>query len=181
MGGDKNNMRWLQPLQKLTAFACIAATWMTLASSAAFAAEPPSVPAFPAALGAECSTANCPDTLHADHEITFISRLTFPSGSAMLTRDAKNELLRMLVELESFAVIKHVEITGHADPSGSEKYNRWISEMRARRVRNYFAQGGVDPRKVSLQGAGSSEPLVGAIDPAEHRRVEVRITLQPFL
>lgn len=141
----------------------------------------PLVPAFPATLHDNCASAPCPDTLHAAHDITFISRLSFPLGSALLTREAKGELLRMLVELESFAVIEHVEIVGHADPSGPEKYNRWLSERRAERVQDYFAQSGVDPRKMSLRGAGSSEPLVGATDPAEQRRIEVHITLHPFL
>lgn len=151
-------------------------------SSATVGAEAPAsaVPAYPAALSA-CDTQECADTLHAAHDLTFISRLSFPVGSGMLTREAKNELLRMLVELESFAVIDHVEIIGHADPSGSSKHNRWLSEIRAKRVQDYFAQSGVDPRKVTLRGAGADEPLVGAIDPAEHRRVEVRITLHPFL
>lgn len=137
------------------------------------------VAAFPAMPSGDC--ADCPDTLHAAHGITYISRLAFPHGSALLTREAKGELLRMLVELESFAVIEHVEIVGHADPSGPEKYNRWLSEVRAKRVQDYFAQRGVDPRKVSVHGAGSGEPLPGAIDPSEHRRIEVRVTLRPFL
>lgn len=143
------------------------------------AAEPASVPAFPAAF--DCSTPDCPDTLHAAHDITFISRLSFPLGSALLTREAESELQRLLVELESFAVIEHVEIVGHADPSGPENYNRWLSETRARRVQDYFAQSGVDPRMMTIRGAGSGEPLAGAIDPSEQRRIEVHITLHPFL
>lgn len=138
------------------------------------------VPAYPAALAIECPAGDCPDTLHSSHNITFISRLAFPLGSAMLSRDAKSELERMLTELESFSVVEHVEIIGHADPSGPENYNLWVSEVRARRVQDYFAQSGVDPRKVTLRGAGSSEPLTGAIDPSEHRRVEVRIVVRPF-
>ena len=154
---------------------------MLLGPVAAHAAEPvaSTVPAYPAALS--CAEASCPDTLHASHDLLFISRLSFPVGSGLLSREAKNELLRMLVELESFAVIEHVEIIGHADPSGSDKVNQWLSEIRAKRVQDYFAQSGVDPRKVTLRGAGSREPLTGAIDPAEHRRVEVRVTLHPFL
>lgn len=137
------------------------------------------VPAYPAAIS--CAQTDCPDTLHSAHDLLFISRLSFPVGSGLLTREAKNELLRMLVELESFALIEHVEIIGHADPSGSDRVNQWLSEIRAKRVQDYFAQSGVDPRKVTLRGAGSRQPLPGAIDPAEHRRVEVRITLHPFL
>lgn len=157
---------------------CLAA----LLAPLAHAAEPVTsgVPAYPAALSS-CVEADCPDTLHSAHDLLFISRLSFPVGSGLLTREAKNELLRMLVELESYALIEHVEIIGHADPSGSDRVNQWLSEIRAKRVQDYFAQSGVDPRKVTLRGAGSREPLTGAIDPAEHRRVEVRVTLHPFL
>ncbi len=138
------------------------------------------VPPYPAALGSGCAGVDCPDTLHASHALTFISRISFPLGTAQLSREAKNELLRLLVELESFGVVEHVEIIGHADPSGPENYNRWMSEKRAKRVQDYFMQSGVDPRKLTLRGVGSSEPLVGAIDPSEHRRIEVRIDVRPF-
>ena len=144
------------------------------------AGEPaaPDLLPYPGSLQGEC--ADCPDTLHASHELTFISRLAFPLGTARLTRDAQNELLRMLIELESFAVVEHIEIVGHTDPSGPENYNRWMSEVRAKRVQDYFLQNGVDPRKVNLRGAGASEPLTGAIDPSEHRRIEVRVTVRPY-
>ena len=147
------------------------------------AAEPVvvNVPPYPASLASACTADDaCKDALHSSHPITFISRISFPLGSALLSRDGGNELLRMLVELESFAVVEHVEIIGHADPSGPEEYNRWISEKRAKRVQGYFAQHGVDPRKVTLRGAGSSEPLVGAIDPSEHRRIEIRVAVRPY-
>lgn len=148
-----------------------------LATSAVAAGEPA---AFPASLKNACPEASC-STLTDEHHLTFVSRLSFPFGSAQLTREAQHELLRMLTELESYAVISHVEIIGHADPSGPENYNRWITEVRATRVADYFRQSGVDPRKLAIRGAGSGEPLAGAIDDAEHRRIEIRITLQPFL
>jgi len=177
--GNKNNMPSTQQLRK---FIGLLVVTVPLAPVAIAAEAPASdVPPYPVALRGDCLAGNCPDTLHAAHDLTFISRLSFPVGSGLLTREAKNELLRMLVELESFSLIEHVEIIGHADPSGSGKVNQWLSEVRAKRVQDYFAQSGVDPRKVTLRGAGASEPLTGAIDPAEHRRVEVRITLHPFL
>lgn len=149
-------------------------------TAAAGEAFTPDLPPYPGSLNGECAGTDCPDTLHARHDLTFISRLAFPLGTARLTRDAQNELLRLLVELESFAVVEHIEIVGHADPSGPENFNRWMSEVRAKRVQDYFLQNGVDPRKVTLRGAGASEPLSGAIDPSEHRRIEVRVTVRPY-
>lgn len=168
-----------QQWRKLGAALLLAGVPLTASAASANEAAPAISP-YPGIPGDTCGSANCPDTLHASHELTFISRLAFPLGTARLTRDAQSELLRLLVELESFAVIEHIEIVGHADPSGPENYNRWMSEVRARRVQDYFLQNGVDPRKVTLRGAGASEPLSGAIDPSEHRRIEVHVTVRPW-
>lgn len=166
-----------------THFQLFAVFVLLFATGSAQAADAASVnmPAYPASLSENCTAAACADTLRENHDITFISRLAFPLGSALLTREAKGELLRLLVELESFGIVKHVEIIGHADPSGPEPFNQWLTEKRATRVQDHFAQSGVDPRKMTIRGAGSSEPLTGAIDPSEHRRLEVRVTVQPFL
>lgn len=164
-------------------FHLFAAFLLPPAAAYTHAAEMPAnnVPAYPASLHSNCTGAGCTDTLRENHDVTFNSRLAFPVGSALLTSEARAELLRLLVELESFGIVQHVEIIGHADPSGPDDFNRWISERRASRVQDYFAQSGVDPRKMSIRGAGSSEPLAGAIESGEHRRLEVRVRVRPFL
>lgn len=126
-------------------------------------------------------TGDCESTLTQEHDIFFVSRIAFPSGTALLGPDAKAELLHLLVELENYAVVSRVEIIGHADPSGPENYNEWLSHRRAERVADHFRQSGIDPRIITTTGHGSAEPLPGAIDPAEHRRIEIRVTVRPSL
>lgn len=170
-----STMRWTSTTVML--LAALLASWPLLAADNEATS---SLPAWPAALDPNCSS-NCEDTTRQPHEITFVSRIGFPVGSALLTKPAKAELLRLLVELESFAVVSRIEIIGHADPTGPEDFNIWLSQRRAERVLDHFLQSGVDPRMASTSGLGSSDPLVGAIDESEHRRTEIRITVRPFL
>ena len=159
---------------------CLLATSLLLWPTAHGAEGDARLPAWPQALQLEC-VADCGSTLTSTHEFTFVSRAPFPAGSALLTGEAKAELLRMLVELENHAIVSHLEIVGHADPSGPENYNVWLTGKRAERVAWFFRQSGVDPRMISVTGKGSAEPLPGAIDPSEHRRIEIRVTVRPFL
>jgi outer membrane protein OmpA-like peptidoglycan-associated protein len=66
-------------------------------------------------------------------------------------------------------------IAGHTDAKGRRSYNRRLSSMRARAVRDFIvANFGVDPSRIKTQGFGSShlknpdEPLAG-----ENRRVQI--------
>ncbi|MDX1442995.1 MAG: OmpA family protein [Gammaproteobacteria bacterium] len=169
-----STLRWTS----LTALALLAASLLPAPLHAADNTN--TLPAWPKALDIECLE-NCDSTLTTAHDITFITRLGFPLGSALLTSDAKTELLRMLTELETFARVTRIEVIGHADPSGPENFNVWLSKRRGERVADFFRQSGVDPRMLSFDGLGSADPLPGAIDPSEHRRTEVHITVRPFL
>lgn len=159
-----------------------------LLGSPAHAAEEPepveespaiaSVAAYPS--DPDCTGSNCADVLHQSQDMVYVTRVPFPLGSALLSAEGKQELLQFLIELESYGVVESFSITGHADPGGPEQYNQWISEVRAERVAFFLRQSGVDPRTISTTGVGSRQPFVGAIDPAEHRRAEIEVTVRPF-
>lgn len=51
-----------------------------------------------------------------------------------------------------------VLVTGHADRIGTEKYNQDLSERRARAVKAYLQQQGIDGQRISASGKGESEP-----------------------
>ncbi|SFB92775.1 OmpA family protein [Massilia yuzhufengensis] len=84
--------------------------------------------------------------------------------------------------------ITDVDITGHTDRLGSEKYNLKLSERRANAVRDYLVSKGVDGNRLKAYGKGESNPLVqcteknrkALIDCLEpNRRVEVeQITVE---
>jgi outer membrane protein OmpA-like peptidoglycan-associated protein len=71
-----------------------------------------------------------------------------------------------------------VQVYGHTDDIGTEAYNQDLSERRARTVRNYLVEAGIDREIVSTKGFGKSNPLVAGNSPearATNRRVEVAI------
>lgn len=73
----------------------------------------------------------------------------------------------------------HFEISGHTDDQGTREHNQWLSEMRARSVREYFISQGITAASVHAVGFGETRPLVPNNTPANrqlNRRVEIRLT-----
>ncbi len=55
--------------------------------------------------------------------------------------------------------LKEVDLVGHADPIGSEDYNRDLSKRRAEAVGKTLADAGVDASKMSISYLGESAPI----------------------
>ena len=52
-----------------------------------------------------------------------------------------------------------LELTGHADATGSSEYNLLLSLHRADRIARYLVDKGMDPSRISVEGMGESTPL----------------------
>ncbi len=69
-----------------------------------------------------------------------------------------------------------IELTGHADRSGSTGYNQSLSLRRAEAVKAQLVSLGLDPSEIATVGKGESAPLVptpdGVREP-QNRRVEI--------
>lgn len=68
-----------------------------------------------------------------------------------------------------------VKIIGHTDSQGKETYNLDLSQRRANSVRRYLVGKGVDETRITTEGKGESQPLVGndtESGRAMNRRVE---------
>jgi outer membrane protein OmpA-like peptidoglycan-associated protein len=71
-----------------------------------------------------------------------------------------------------------LDVTGHADRSGSDAYNQALSIRRATSVQNELIANGVPADIIVIRGAGESEPLVPTADGVrepQNRRVEIVI------
>jgi outer membrane protein OmpA-like peptidoglycan-associated protein len=92
-----------------------------------------------------------------------LREVTFPSESVRLDSSAKRQLHELAKALKTETLRHgHFLIEGHADPTGPEKYNRWLSLARAAAVRNYLVDGeGVEPSILSVAGLGYSRPWTG--------------------
>jgi outer membrane protein OmpA-like peptidoglycan-associated protein len=71
-----------------------------------------------------------------------------------------------------------VEIAGHTDSIGPEAYNQGLSQSRAKSVRDYLVEGGVDSARLSWTGYGESRPVADNASEegrAQNRRVELNV------
>tara|TARA_B100001109_G_scaffold113201_1_gene92346 strand:+ start:758 stop:994 length:237 start_codon:yes stop_codon:yes gene_type:complete len=71
--------------------------------------------------------------------------------------------------------IKEILITGHTDGIGEEKYNKILSEKRAKSVYEYLLSLSHEKLKISYQGYGSSKPVRDGYDGPRNRRIEFTI------
>jgi len=67
-----------------------------------------------------------------------------------------------------------VHIEGHCDHFGTEAYNVALGERRARTVRDYLIQQGVEPSQISTVSWGEYRPA-SMTDTSENRRAEFRL------
>jgi outer membrane protein OmpA-like peptidoglycan-associated protein len=69
-----------------------------------------------------------------------------------------------------------IEVSGHADRSGTPQYNQRLSERRAQAVASELERRGVPRSAMSIQAFGESRPLVPTADGVrepQNRRVEI--------
>ncbi len=72
-----------------------------------------------------------------------------------------------------------VRVSGHADKSGTDRYNDALSKRRADAVLNTLTQQGLQRSRTTVESFGESRPLVDTADGVrepQNRRVEVTIT-----
>ncbi len=71
-----------------------------------------------------------------------------------------------------------IDVTGHTDRSGSDRYNQALSVRRAEAVRRELVADGVADSLIVTRGVGESDPLVPTADGVrepQNRRVEIVI------
>jgi outer membrane protein OmpA-like peptidoglycan-associated protein len=71
-----------------------------------------------------------------------------------------------------------VRIIGHTDSTGSDAVNDPLSVNRAASTRQYLADRGVNPARISIEGRGSHEPVAdnsSEAGRARNRRVEIYV------
>jgi hypothetical protein len=103
-------------------------------------------------------------------------RVLFNWDSAVLTDQARQTIREAAAASSS----SRIELDGHTDTSGPQRYNQVLSMRRARAVAVELVRDGVPLAAINIQGYGETQPLVptgdGVREPL-NRRVE--IILQP--
>ncbi len=125
----------------------------------------------------------CPDEVpEAVQRFTgVIQGITFEQGRADIRRESLPTLDSAYLVLTEFPSIR-LEVSGHTSSEGDAQTNQQLSQDRAQAVKDYLVQKGVDPARIQVRGAGSSEPIADNATPAgrmKNRRIEFRILSQP--
>ena len=103
--------------------------------------------------------------------------IQFHFDSAQLTKHAVKQLNELGKALTSSQLTHYTfEIAGHTDSVGKNIYNKWLSEQRAKAVKQYLmSKFGLEQHKLLALGYGE-EQLLLQNDPTNsvNRRVEIR-------
>jgi outer membrane protein OmpA-like peptidoglycan-associated protein/opacity protein-like surface antigen len=108
--------------------------------------------------------------------LVILERVTFKSGSAVLEPEASRSLDQAAEALMYWSDVK-VEVGGYTDNRGSDALNKALSLDRAKSVRTYFVNKGIDASRIEVKGYGSANPVADNNTPAgqaQNRRVEVK-------
>jgi outer membrane protein OmpA-like peptidoglycan-associated protein len=119
-----------------------------------------------------------------DYEVKENVLIRFRIGSSLLSRDAKEQLDRLVQESKDHKGYV-VEVTGFASSEGDSAFNRLLSKHRADAVAQYLVDNLVPLRRIVTPfGFGISQPVADNKTPAgraENRRVEVKILMSKGL
>lgn len=80
----------------------------------------------------------------------------FAFNKATLSRQGE-AALDSLLQGQSSASIRSIEVIGHTDPLGSDAYNMRLSEQRANSVARYLASRGVPADRIRAEGRGETQ------------------------
>jgi outer membrane protein OmpA-like peptidoglycan-associated protein/tetratricopeptide (TPR) repeat protein len=106
-----------------------------------------------------------------------LRNIFFDTNSSVLRPESKTEIARIAEILNDNPNIR-VEISGHTDSQGEDKYNQWLSEKRAKSVVDALIESGIDPSRLEFVGYGELDPIESNLTEEgrqENRRTEFKI------
>ncbi len=109
-----------------------------------------------------------------------LPNIFFDTDSFRLKTNSFAELDKIVDFLNQHQNIK-IEISGHTDNSGSETYNKQLSEKRAKAVYTYLIQKNINQSQLTFIGYGSTRPIASnetTEGKAMNRRTELKIIQQ---
>jgi outer membrane protein OmpA-like peptidoglycan-associated protein/tetratricopeptide (TPR) repeat protein len=90
--------------------------------------------------------------------VLVFNNIFFDFDKAVLRKDSDEDLKKILDFLIQYSDFK-VEISGHTDSKGNERYNQKLSERRGAAVVKYMIQNGIPKERMVAKGYGEKKPL----------------------
>ncbi len=116
-------------------------------------------------------------------EYIAIKSIFFGFDDYTLTKEAKTELERLYNLMIKYPSLQ-IEIIGHTDSRGSQKYNKELSIKRTQSVISYLSDKGINKSRFAAKGKGMEQPIAinknadGSDNPEGrkfNRRVEMKV------
>ena len=107
-----------------------------------------------------------------------VLEVEFGFDSAVVSQDARDDVLAEVVELVAASPDAVVFLTGYASPIGDAAYNRGLAERRVEAVAAALRELGVADDNIRVESAGEQNEEVAAGEnerSEENRRVEIRV------
>ncbi|MBN2673003.1 MAG: OmpA family protein, partial [Deltaproteobacteria bacterium] len=123
----------------------------------------------------------CPDSKAKveGKKIIILDKIYFHYNKTTIMKKSYEVLDDVVDVLKNYPEIQLIEVEGHTDTRGKARYNKKLSAGRAKAVRQYLIDHGIDPARVQSVGKGETEPLVSPEETEEdfekNRRVEFEI------
>jgi outer membrane protein OmpA-like peptidoglycan-associated protein len=129
----------------------------------------------------------CPKLVNKQQEeiINKASKVLFATALADLrpeSLDILDKLAQVIFDLNAKYGKLAIRIEGHTDSDGTNEMNLELSRNRARSVRDYLVNKGVDPFSITTAGYGEERPIDTNATPQgkqNNRRTEIAITTAP--
>lgn len=102
----------------------------------------------------------------------------FDSGESKLSTEATAELAKSVNIMQECAAYSF-RVEGHTDNTGSDDYNRQLSQQRSQAVLDYLIKNGIDKSRLVAIGFAASRPIATnntAEGRSNNRRIEIVIT-----
>lgn len=106
--------------------------------------------------------------------------INFAKNSAVLEAESE-PTLRTLADVAKRCPDATIEISGHTDSDGEERYNRRLSDERADSVVRYLANAGIERERMVARGYGETRPVAPNTTAANkrlNRRIEFTVLLE---
>jgi outer membrane protein OmpA-like peptidoglycan-associated protein len=104
----------------------------------------------------------CPDrgrVVVTDTAIEILDMVYFEYNKAIIKPQSYPILDAVAATMQGNPSIQLIEVQGHTDERGDDAYNLDLSDKRAHSVEKYLADKGVDPKRLSAQGYGETQPV----------------------
>jgi len=106
-----------------------------------------------------------------------LENIFYETDKYELKEESRIELQKLLIYLNQYPSLK-IEISGHTDNVGTEKYNLELSNKRAESVSQYLVDEGISPDRLESRGYGFSNPVASndtEEGKAQNRRTEFKV------